>query len=70
MDEKIFWKDGFEGRAKGGLYYRAFDLVKFIEGVVEKEMRTQVVGIRFSGNNIELIIEDNETSEYDVTTSE
>ena len=29
--EKIFWKDGFDGQALGGIMYRSFDLNQFIE---------------------------------------
>ena len=28
---KTFWKDGFQGKTKGGYYFRAFDLVKFFK---------------------------------------
>ena len=27
----IFWKDGFNGEATGGYYFRAFDLKKFFK---------------------------------------
>jgi hypothetical protein len=60
--EGIFWKDGFEGNAKGGLMFRAFDLNKFIDKVQE-EHGEEVVGIVFDdSNNVELIIKvkDNE----------
>ena len=33
MSDKIFWSDDFQGTAKGGYYFRAFDLVKFIKSV-------------------------------------
>ena len=30
MDKStIFWKDGFDGEATGGYYFRAFELKKF-----------------------------------------
>ena len=52
--DRIFWKDGFDGEAKGGIYFRSFDLNKFIEKV-EIEEGKEVVGIQFEGNNLELI---------------
>lgn len=52
-----FWLDKFEGKAAGGIFYRAFDLVQFIEKVEEK--RGRVVAIKFDGSyNMELITED------------
>ena len=50
---EIFWLDEFEGEAKGGLWFRAFDLNKFIQKVQTDNKK--VVGIRFEGNNLELI---------------
>ena len=37
MSDKIFWVDDFQGTAKGGYYFRAFDLVKFMKDVEEQE---------------------------------
>ena len=54
FEEKVFWKDEFDGEAKGGLMVRSFDLNQFIKKV-EKE-GDEVVGIKFEGNNLELII--------------
>lgn len=52
-----FWLDKFEGKSRGGIFYRAFDLIQFIEKV-EKE-KSKVVGIKFNGDdNIELITEE------------
>lgn len=31
-----FWLDKFEGKAAGGIFYRTFDLLQFIEKVEEK----------------------------------
>ena len=50
---EIFWLDKFEGEAQGGLMFRAFDLNKFIQKVQADNKK--VVGIRFEGNNLELI---------------
>ena len=59
MSDKIFWSNDFQGTAKGGYYFRAFDLVKFIKSVEEKE-KTQVVGLSFEGNNVNVIIKSDE----------
>ena len=53
FEQEVFWKDGFEGNAKGGIMFRSFDLNKFIKKVEEDQ---EVVGIRFDGNNLELIV--------------
>ena len=54
MKKKIFWVDNFNGKARGGIYFRAFDLVKFMK-LVEKE-EGEVVGLEFDGNNVNIII--------------
>ena len=54
FENVVFWKDGFdEGEAKGGIFVRSFDLKKFLEKV--EEDGTEVVGIKFEDNNIEII---------------
>ena len=58
MKKKIFWVDNFNGKARGGIYFRAFDLVKFMK-LVEKE-EGEVVGLEFDGNNVNVIIKANE----------
>ena len=55
FEKQVFWKDGFEGKAKGGLIFRSFDLNKFIRKIEEKQ---EVVGIKFEDNNLELITRD------------
>jgi len=50
---KIFWLDGFEGKAQGGIHYRTFDMAKFMN-TVENKMG-EVVGLRFEGNNCEML---------------
>ena len=61
--EGIFWKDGWNGTAKGGLMFRAFDLNKFINNLEIKG--ESVVGIKFDdSNNIELIIEETENDNH------
>ena len=58
--DKIFWKDKFEGKAEGGYWFRAFELVKFMKKV-EKLQQTEVVGLEFDGNNVNVIVEKDET---------
>ena len=52
--DKTFWKDDVRGQVHGGYYFRAFDLVKFIKKVENKE--GEVVGLEFDGNNVNIII--------------
>jgi hypothetical protein len=58
FDNKIFWKDGFAGECRGGIFTRAVDLKKFLELVEANESGNggEVVGLRFSDNNLELIV--------------
>jgi len=59
FNEKIFWKETFDGEnARGGIYTRAVDLKKFMELVETNENGNggEVVGLRFSDNNLELIV--------------
>ena len=51
----IFWKDGFEGEATGGYYFRAFDLNKFFKRL--KADGKEVVALEFDdSNNVNVII--------------
>lgn len=59
FDNKIFWKDTFDGeKAQGGIFYRAVDLNKFMKLVEANENGNggEIVGIRFDENNLELIV--------------
>ena len=59
FNEQIFWKDTFDGeKARGGIFTRAVDLKKFLELVELNENGNggEVVGLRFSDNNLEIII--------------
>ena len=56
--KKIFWKDNIEGECRGGYYFRAFELVKFMK-LVEKE-EGEVVGLEFEDNNVNVIIKAND----------
>lgn len=58
---EVFWKEGFEGDAKGGVFFRSFDLNKFIEKVESSD--EEIVGIKFDGNNLELILNDSKRLE-------
>jgi hypothetical protein len=54
FENVVFWKDGFEdGEAQGGIFIRSFDLNKFITKVEADGI--EVVGIKFEGNNLEII---------------
>ena len=62
MNKKTFWLDKFkDGKAQGGYYFRAFDLIKFMK-LVEKE-EGEVVGLEFEDNNVNVIIKDNGKTE-------
>ena len=51
----IFWKDGFEGKASGGYYFRAFDLKKFFDRL--NANGKEVVGLEFDdSNNVNVIV--------------
>ena len=56
FEDKVFWKDGFDGEAKGGLMFRSFDLNKFIKVVESADTGGEVVGIKFKDSNLELIV--------------
>ncbi len=57
FNEQNFWKDTFYGEsAKGGFFVRAVELKKFLESVEAAEHGGEVVGLRFSDNNLEVIV--------------
>ena len=59
FNEQIFWKETFnDGEARGGIFTRAVDLKKFLELVETNENGNggEVVGLRFSDNNLEIIV--------------
>jgi len=67
MKDKIFWIDGFEGKAKGGLYVRSKIAIELAE--YEKKFGVRIVGLGIEKDydsekpswNLELIVgEDNE----------
>jgi len=58
FNEKVFWKEDFtDGEAKGGFFVRAVELKKFLETVESAEHGGEVVGLRFSDNNLEIIVQ-------------
>jgi hypothetical protein len=61
IEEKIFWKEGFEGICTGGIYYRTPDLRKFLEDVEEK--KGEIVGLQFEDNNLNIIVNEEKKSE-------
>ena len=61
FNEQIFWKETFSGeQAKGGIFTRAVDLKKFLESVEAAEHGGEIVGLRFSDNNLEIIVKPKE----------
>ena len=57
FNEIVFWKDTYDGAyAEGGIFTRAVDLKKFLQSVEEAEHGGEVVGLRFSDNNLEVIV--------------
>ena len=65
MKKKIFWLDEafYKGpignKFRGGIYFRSFDLNKFIQKVEKEE--GEVVGLCFEGNNVDIIVKDTQT---------
>jgi hypothetical protein len=58
IDDKIFWKEDFTGsEAKGGFFIRAVELKKFLKMVEAADHGGEVVGLRFSDNNLEVIVQ-------------
>ena len=61
IDNNVFWKEDFtDGVVKGGIYVRSFDLNQFLELVEANENGNggEVVGLRFDGNNLEVLVKD------------
>jgi hypothetical protein len=55
-ESEIFWLDGFKGEAEGGIYVRAFEIIRLLERCKETGMK--IVGIKFDDSfNMELIRE-------------
>ena len=59
IDNNVFWKEDFtDGVVKGGIYVRSFDLKQFLELVEANENGNggEVGGLRFDGNNLEVLV--------------
>jgi hypothetical protein len=57
FNEKVFWKEDFtDGEAKGGFFLRAIEIKKFLELVENADHGGEVVGLRFSDSNLEVIV--------------
>ena len=55
--DTVFAKSDFNGKARGGIYFRSFDLSKFLEKVEASD--EEVVGLRFEGNELEVLVNAN-----------
>ena len=53
----VFSKSDFDGKAKGGIFFRSFELNKFLEKVEASD--EEVVGLKFEGNNVEILVNKN-----------
>jgi|TARA_R100000027_G_scaffold50165_1_gene38873 hypothetical protein len=53
----VFSKSDFDGKAEGGIFFRSFELNKFLEKVEASD--EEVVGLRFEGNNVEILVNKN-----------
>lgn len=61
FNEQVFWKEDFtDGEAKGGFFVRAVELKKFLELVEAADHGGEVVGLKFSDNNLEVIVKEQE----------
>ena len=57
FQDTVFAKSDFDGKAKGGIYFRSFDLSKFLEKIEASD--EEVVGLRFEGNELEILVNAN-----------
>ncbi len=56
FEEQVFWKDEWEGEAKGGIMFRSFELNKFMrENIEASKHNLEVIGLKFEDNNVEII---------------
>ena len=56
FENEVFWKDGFTGKAKGGVFFRSFDLNKFLIKIESEDQ--EFFCIRFDCNNLEVVLND------------
>lgn len=63
--KRTFWLDQWNGVAKGGIYFRSFDLNKFMKKL-EEEGHGKVVGLEFEDGNVNCIVEATEKDVKDL----
>lgn len=57
FQDTVFAKSDFDGKAKGGIYFRSFDLSQFLKKIEAND--EEVVGLRFEGNELEVLVNAN-----------
>ena len=57
FQDTVFAKSDFDGKAKGGIYFRSFDLAQFLKKIEAND--EEVVGLRFEGNELEVLVNAN-----------
>jgi len=56
FEDDVFWKDGSEIKDQVVIPFRSFELNKFIREHVEGgKIPLEVIGVKFEGNNVEII---------------
>jgi len=63
--KRTFWLDQWNGVAKGGYYFRSFDLNVFMKKL-EDEGKGKVVGLEFEDGNVNVIVEASESDVKDL----
>ena len=58
FEQKVFWKEDFEGKAKDGIMFRSFELKELFNNI--ENNGEEVVGVMVEGNNLNILINDNE----------
>jgi len=58
FENQVFWKEGFEGKAKDGIMFRSFELKELFNNI--ENNGEEVVGVMVEGNNLNILINDNE----------
>lgn len=65
--KRTFWLDQWNGVAKGGYYFRSFDLNAFMKKLEEElNPKHKVVGLEFEDGNVNVIVEASETDVKDL----
>lgn len=64
--KKTFWLDKWNGVAKGGYYFRSFDLNVFMKKLEEENPKQTVVGLEFEDGNVNVIVEASESDVKDL----